>query len=98
MIAIFTMKEDTFHSVRLLYAVLMLSTAILATFYGSSFYAVLTLPEYGSPIDTTADILRIAEDDSHRLLFRQNSILLPAFARANKEDRLFYAIGSHLNR
>lgn len=89
---------ETFHSVRLIYAVLMLSTAILATYYGSSFYAVLTLPEYAAPVDSVEDILKIVQQDSHRLLMRQNSALLPAFLRAHPEDRLFYAIGRHLNR
>lgn len=92
------MKSDTLHSVRLVYAVLMLSTAILATYYGSFFYAVLTLPEYESPVDTVEDILQVAENGQHRILVRQNSILLPAFAKAARDDRLFYAIGRHINR
>lgn len=85
----------------LAYLTWMLSCIVLSNIYSSVFYSMLTVPEYGRPIDTLVDLAHIASSDSHRILMKAHSGFQQRFqySSAAKDapliDRL---IGEHINR
>ena len=86
-------------SIRWIYASLLLATLVLSTFYSCSIFSILTLPRFESPVDTIADIERIAVTDSHSLIMRHNSMIADTFKKAKAEhNKLYHLIGQHLLR
>ncbi len=86
----------------LAYLTWMISCVVLSNIYSSVFYSMLTVPEFGRPIDTQADLARIASSNSgYQILMKAHSGFQQRFQFASASsdaptlDRL---IGLHINR
>ena len=85
-------------TIRILYATWLLAVVVIATSYTSSFYSILTLPEYEPPVDYIEDILDIATTDKAQLITLKGSSYYADFVFAKPETTAYYLIGKHMNR
>src|SRR5690349_4317780 len=60
-------------SMRIVYGLWICLALVLSSSYGSSFYSLLTVPEYERPVDTIENISAIAQTDHKYLIVKQNS-------------------------
>lgn len=58
------------------------------------------MPTYLPPVDSPADLLQVAQSDSHLILTKDETSMLMNFiyARPGTGGQLFHAIGVHMNR
>ncbi|KAJ6221970.1 hypothetical protein RDWZM_000515 [Blomia tropicalis] len=91
-------KKDKRSSLRIIYGVWMFTTLILSNSYGSSFYSILTIPEYDLPIDTAMDIYDISLNHRKTLIVRERSASWWQFVHSNPSNQIYYQIGKHLNQ
>lgn len=97
-LAIPSIKTDGNTIARIIFCCWMLSSLILSNCYSSSFYSLLTLPEYSDTIDSLADLEEAAVHDTHNIVTWKDSSYLSEFMYATNSNRLNYAIGQHINR
>src|SRR5699024_1387378 len=57
-----------------------------------------TVPQTTKPIDSIEDLIEVANSDSYQIVPPKSALMTPQLLNADKQDRLFYAIGQHLNR
>ena len=83
---------------RYVYSIWIISTLIFATAYGSSFYYMLTWPDY-KPIDTLEDFIYAIENNNKIFVYYKYSYFRERFLAATPEtNNVFYKIGKQLNR
>ena len=76
----------------------MLSALILTNCYSSSFYSILTIPAYESTINSLEDLEKAANSDTYNMITWKDSSYLSELIYAQKDQRLYYALGQHIKR
>ncbi|KAH9401370.1 hypothetical protein TYRP_016754 [Tyrophagus putrescentiae] len=86
----------------LAYLTWMISCVVLSNIYSSVFYSMLTVPEFDRPIDTQADLARIASSNSgYQILMKAHSGFQQHFqfaSASNDAPTLDRLIGLHINQ
>lgn len=84
--------------IRLIYSFWLISAFLLSSFLCYSFYSILAVPKFASPIDTVEDLLAAIGDDSHFIITKDQSSMLNSYLYSKPENPIHYAIGQHINR
>ena len=91
-------KEFQCSATRLVLAFWILGALILSNAYSSSFYSILVVPVFGSPIDSIDDLIKVVQSDSKFIAMNGRSIYWYDLVNAKADNYVYYTLGEHLNR
>lgn len=83
---------------RLIYFVWIYLVLVISTLFGSTLYAVVTVPPSRRPLDSVDDLLSALRRGSHSLWFVRDFPVVEWFVNSRPEDAVYYEIGQRINK
>lgn len=84
--------------VRVVYIVWMYLVLIISTLFGSTLFAIVTVPATGRPLDSAEDLLTALRKGSHSLWFVRDFPVTEWFVNSQPDDSVSYEIGQKINK
>lgn len=83
---------------RMIYLVWIYLVLVISTLFGSTLYAVVTVPPSRRPLDSVDDLLSALRRGSHSLWFVKDFPVVEWFVNSRAEDAVYYEIGQRINK
>ena len=83
-------------AIRLIFVVWLFVSLTINRSYGGVFFAFLTVPEFGSVIDSMAQLMSLVKSDQVTII--TNGLYTKRFIHSGPESPVYFDLGLHINR